>query len=59
MRKKEMEVLAKLRNIVILDCDKEALYKKVTRLCSNLHSNVSQRERNDYEGVAIFSSVTQ
>lgn len=29
MRKKEMEILAKLKNIVILDCDKDALYKKV------------------------------
>ncbi|XP_062310041.1 LOW QUALITY PROTEIN: vacuolar protein sorting-associated protein 13A [Osmerus eperlanus] len=32
MRKKEMEVLAKLRNIVILDCDKEALYKKTVSI---------------------------
>lgn len=24
-----MEILAKLKNIVILDCDKDALYKKV------------------------------
>ena len=29
MRKKEMEILAHLKNIIILDCDKEALYKKV------------------------------
>lgn len=29
MRKKEMEILANLKNIVILDCDKDALYKKV------------------------------
>ena len=29
MRKKGMEVLANLKNIVILDCDKDALYKKV------------------------------
>jgi hypothetical protein len=29
MRKKGMEILAKLKNIIILDCDKEALYKKV------------------------------
>ncbi|KAM3868440.1 intermembrane lipid transfer protein VPS13A [Diretmus argenteus] len=28
MRKKEMEVSANLRNIIILDCDKDALYKK-------------------------------
>lgn len=27
MRKKEMEILAHLKNIVILDCDKDALYK--------------------------------
>lgn len=29
MRKKEMEVLTKLKNIVILDCDADTLYKKV------------------------------
>lgn len=29
MRKKEMEVLANLKSIVILDCDKDAFYKKV------------------------------
>lgn len=29
MRKKEMEVLANLKNIVILDCDSDTLYKKV------------------------------
>jgi len=29
MRKKELEVLANLKNIVILDCNKDALYKKV------------------------------
>lgn len=29
MRKKEMEVLTKLKNIVILDCDADMLYKKV------------------------------
>lgn len=29
MRKKGMEVSAKLKNIVILDCNKEAFYKKV------------------------------
>lgn len=29
MRKKEMEVLANLKNIVVLDCDKDAFYKKV------------------------------
>lgn len=29
MRKKEMEVLTNLKNIVILDCDAETLYKKV------------------------------
>ncbi|XP_030592859.1 intermembrane lipid transfer protein VPS13A isoform X2 [Archocentrus centrarchus] len=32
MRKKEMEVLAKLKNIVILDCNKEALYKKAVSI---------------------------
>ncbi|XP_078141113.1 intermembrane lipid transfer protein VPS13A isoform X2 [Centroberyx gerrardi] len=32
MRKKEMEVLANLRNIIILDCDKEALYKKAVSI---------------------------
>lgn len=30
MRKKGMEVSAKLKNIVILDCNKEAFYKKVS-----------------------------
>lgn len=29
MKKKSVEVLANLKNIVILDCDKDALYKKV------------------------------
>lgn len=29
MKKKCVEILANLKNIVILDCDKEALYKKV------------------------------
>lgn len=29
MMKKSVEILANLKNIVILDCDKEALYKKV------------------------------
>lgn len=37
MRKKEMEVLAKLKNIVILDCDADTLYKKV-RLASGFFS---------------------
>ncbi|KAM3849865.1 intermembrane lipid transfer protein VPS13A-like, partial [Diretmus argenteus] len=33
MRKKEMEVSASLRNIIILDCDKDALYKKAVYRC--------------------------
>ncbi|XP_029017431.1 vacuolar protein sorting-associated protein 13A isoform X2 [Betta splendens] len=32
MRKKEMEIRAKLKNIVILDCDKDALYKKAVSI---------------------------
>ncbi|XP_068460599.1 intermembrane lipid transfer protein VPS13A isoform X2 [Clinocottus analis] len=32
MRKKEMEVLANLKNIVIVDCDKDALYKKAVSI---------------------------
>lgn len=32
MRKKEMEVLAHLKNIIILDCDKDALYKKAVSI---------------------------
>ncbi|XP_045891706.1 vacuolar protein sorting-associated protein 13A isoform X2 [Micropterus dolomieu] len=32
MRKKEMEVLANLRSIVILDCDKDAFYKKAVSI---------------------------
>ncbi|KAM9359845.1 intermembrane lipid transfer protein VPS13A [Symphorus nematophorus] len=32
MRKKEMEVLANLKSIVILDCDKDALYKKAVSI---------------------------
>uniref|UniRef100_A0A3Q1IKG5 Uncharacterized protein n=1 Tax=Anabas testudineus TaxID=64144 RepID=A0A3Q1IKG5_ANATE len=32
MRKKDMEILAKLKNIVILDCDKDALYKKAVSI---------------------------
>lgn len=31
MRRKAVEVLANLKNIVILDCDKEALYKQVAQ----------------------------
>lgn len=34
MRKKEMEVLTKLKNIVILDCDADTLYKKVCVLAT-------------------------
>uniref|UniRef100_A0A7N6FAN6 Vacuolar protein sorting 13 homolog A n=1 Tax=Anabas testudineus TaxID=64144 RepID=A0A7N6FAN6_ANATE len=30
--KKDMEILAKLKNIVILDCDKDALYKKAVSI---------------------------
>lgn len=30
MKKKSVEILANLKNIVILDCDKDALYKKVS-----------------------------
>lgn len=29
MRKKEMEIVANLKSIVVLDCDKDALYNKV------------------------------
>ncbi|XP_071339167.1 intermembrane lipid transfer protein VPS13A isoform X1 [Trachinotus anak] len=32
MRKKEMEVLANLKNIVILDCDRDAIYKKAVSI---------------------------
>ncbi|XP_034728114.1 vacuolar protein sorting-associated protein 13A isoform X2 [Etheostoma cragini] len=32
MRKKDMEVQAHLKNIVILDCDKDALYKKAVSI---------------------------
>ncbi|KAI3372816.1 hypothetical protein L3Q82_023273 [Scortum barcoo] len=32
MRKKDMEVLANLRSIVILDCDKDAIYKKAVSI---------------------------
>ncbi|KAL6114111.1 vps13a [Pungitius sinensis] len=32
MRKKEMEVQANLKNIVILDCDKDAVYKKAVSI---------------------------
>ncbi|KAM7416667.1 hypothetical protein PAMA_018632 [Pampus argenteus] len=32
MRKKNMEVMANLKNIVILDCDKDALYKKAVSI---------------------------
>ncbi|XP_072243960.1 intermembrane lipid transfer protein VPS13A isoform X1 [Leuresthes tenuis] len=32
MRKKELEVLANLKNIVILDCNKDALYKKAVSI---------------------------
>lgn len=43
MRKKEMEVLTKLKNIVILDCDADTLYKKVCvcATCCALHIFVS------------------
>lgn len=29
MKKSSVEILANLKNIIILDCDSEALYKKV------------------------------
>lgn len=29
MKKSSVEILANLKNIIILDCDREALYKKV------------------------------
>uniref|UniRef100_A0A665TDV3 Vacuolar protein sorting 13 homolog A n=1 Tax=Echeneis naucrates TaxID=173247 RepID=A0A665TDV3_ECHNA len=32
MRKKEMEILANLKSIVILDCDKDAFYKKAVSI---------------------------
>ncbi|XP_026125478.1 intermembrane lipid transfer protein VPS13A isoform X3 [Carassius auratus] len=32
MKKKSVEILANLKNIVILDCDKEALYKKAVSI---------------------------
>lgn len=32
MKKKSVEILANLKNIIILDCDSEALYKKVEML---------------------------
>uniref|UniRef100_A0A3Q1GUY5 Vacuolar protein sorting 13 homolog A n=1 Tax=Acanthochromis polyacanthus TaxID=80966 RepID=A0A3Q1GUY5_9TELE len=32
MRKKEMEVLANLKNIVVLDCNKDAFYKKAVSI---------------------------
>uniref|UniRef100_A0A8C1ZR47 Vacuolar protein sorting 13 homolog A n=1 Tax=Cyprinus carpio TaxID=7962 RepID=A0A8C1ZR47_CYPCA len=32
MKKKSIEILANLKNIVILDCDKEALYKKAVSI---------------------------
>ncbi|CAL1615509.1 unnamed protein product [Knipowitschia caucasica] len=32
MKKKEMEVMANLKNIIILDCDKDALYKKAVSI---------------------------
>lgn len=32
MKKKEMEVLANLKSIVILDCDKDAIYKKAVSI---------------------------
>lgn len=32
MRKKEMEVLANLKNIVVLNCDKDAIYKKAVSI---------------------------
>ncbi|XP_028822843.1 vacuolar protein sorting-associated protein 13A-like isoform X3 [Denticeps clupeoides] len=32
MKKKSVEVLAKLKDIIILDCDKEALYKKAVSI---------------------------
>lgn len=37
MRKKMMEVLAKLKNIVVLDCNKEGFYKKVQYLMESSH----------------------
>lgn len=36
MKKKSVDILANLKNIVILDCDKDALYKKVKSLVPDL-----------------------
>uniref|UniRef100_A0A8C5DE59 Vacuolar protein sorting 13 homolog A n=1 Tax=Gouania willdenowi TaxID=441366 RepID=A0A8C5DE59_GOUWI len=47
MKKKEMEVLANLKNIVIFDCNKDAFYKKLTR-----------RSRSQWDAFKSFSSTS-
>lgn len=57
MRKKEMEVLTKLKNIVILDCDADTLYKKVcvcVCVCAHLNTRIYHHHH-----VYVVSSGTQ
>ncbi|MBN3297858.1 VP13A protein, partial [Amia calva] len=62
MRKKTVEVLAKLRNIVILDCDKDALYKKAVSIAGKevfsfrMVSHVDATEGDAYTDMNIVDS---
>nr|XP_015222054.1 PREDICTED: vacuolar protein sorting-associated protein 13A [Lepisosteus oculatus] len=62
MRKKSVEVLAKLKNIVILDCDKEALYKKAVSIVGKevfsfrMISHVDATEGDAYTDMNIVDS---
>ncbi|XP_041111906.1 vacuolar protein sorting-associated protein 13A isoform X1 [Polyodon spathula] len=62
MRKKATEILAKLKNIVILDCDEEALYKKAVSIAGKevfsfkMVSHVDATEGNAYTDMNIVDS---
>ncbi|RXM33331.1 Vacuolar protein sorting-associated protein 13A [Acipenser ruthenus] len=62
MRKNATEILAKLKNIVILDCDEEALYKKAVSIAGKevfsfkMISHVDATEGNAYTDMNIVDS---
>ncbi|RXM32961.1 Vacuolar protein sorting-associated protein 13A [Acipenser ruthenus] len=62
MRKRATEILAKLKNIVILDCDDEALYKKAVSIAGKevfsfkMISHVDATEGNAYTDMNIVDS---
>ncbi|MGH0128153.1 UNVERIFIED_CONTAM: hypothetical protein FKN15_061461 [Acipenser sinensis] len=62
MRKNATEILAKLKNIVILDCDEDALYKKAVSIAGKevfsfkMISHVDATEGNAYTDMNIVDS---